>query len=148
MTINPNIIGKSVAYPFRIIGGRVAMQGSETQAEFEELINQRYTHILETEVGERVPRRSWGSYNKRLIFMPTSDPDFEPKLKYFTRSALDIHEQSAFVTFVNIKRNVDRIKRGIVDVEVRYAEKTTGVTGTLSYPFNTLNPSRNLNLET
>lgn len=147
MAINPNIIGKSVAFPFRIIGGRVAMQGSETQEELEELINQRYTHILETEVGERVPRRNWGSYNKQLIFTPISDPDFEPKLKYFTRSALDIHEKSAIVTYVNIRKDAKRKKLGIVDVEVSYMEKNTGILGNLSYPFNTLNPSKNLNLE-
>lgn len=147
MSIETDLIGKSIKFPLQLKGGRVAMQPSNTQQEFEELINQRYAHILETQVGERVPRRNWGSYSKTLIFKTSTDPEFEAKLKYFVKSALDIHEKKTVVTFITINKNKDRLNKGIVDVEVEYMELSSNTPGKFSYPFNTKRPSINLNIE-
>ncbi len=144
MAIRNDIIGKGIKYPIEISGGNMLMQPSVTRADFEESVNQRLAHVFGTLVGERVPRRNWGSYLKTLIFKPSETTEFESKASYFARESVE--ENEGYIYVVDVKIN-PTTKHGDVDIQVSYADVESNRFGQFAYPFNTRKPSIDLNIE-
>ena len=144
MPIKTDIAGKGLKYPFTISGGNVQMQPSASPSEFQEAINQRISHIFGVLVGERSPRRNWGSYLKTQVFKPAETDSFNAKVKHLAKKAVEDNEQYIYLGSIEVDPPQGN---GVVNIQLTYGDLNTNQEGSLAYPFSTRSPLNNLNIE-
>lgn len=128
-----NPLGKGWRFPFSFdTNGGVSVQGSNTDNEAIEMINQSLQTILGTMVGERVIERRFGS----LLFLLIDEPInqfLEMEIKRYVIEAIERYEKRINITDTLIA--LEDYENGIVQISIMYQIIKTQRKGNLVYPY-------------
>lgn len=121
----PDTLGRGIAFPLRLRGGGLGMNGDE------EHVKQSIVLILGTAHHERIMRPEFGAGMERLVFEPMNAVT-GILVQHQVREALTRFEPRIDVLSVSASAAPDE---GRFLVEIAYRIKQTGAAGNLVYPF-------------
>jgi len=131
--VNRNdIIGRGWAFPFRFTKvGRTGKLVGVSDASSLEKIAMSIRQILGTKRGSRVIDRDFGTDLKEILFDPIDEVSVA-RVRFTIMDALQTWERRVDILDVDV--SIDRVKEGIIDVEIFYKVISTQLEGNLVYP--------------
>jgi phage baseplate assembly protein W len=131
--VNRNdIIGKGWAYPFRFTKvGRTGKLVGVSDATSLEKVSMSIRQILGTKRGSRVMDRDFGTDLREILFDPIDEVSIA-RVRFTIMDALQTWERRIDILDVDV--SIDRVKEGIIDVEIFYRVIATQLEGNLVYP--------------
>ena len=127
-----DLIGKGLKFPFEVQTrtGGTAPQASSSISDGFDRINQSIQQILGTSIGERMPRRNFGSLANELVFMP-NDEILQGMAERYIEDAIEKWEKRIIVN--DVITEIDR-NRGILFIHITYKVISTQRDGNYVYP--------------
>jgi uncharacterized protein len=122
---NDEILGRGIAFPLRLEGGKLGMNAYENQVE------QSIKLILRTGQGERVMRPDFGAGIDRLAFEPMGAVTVA-LMQHQVKETLTRFEPRIDVLGVTAETKPDE---GRLDVAIQYRVRRTDSVNNLVYPF-------------
>lgn len=122
---NDEILGRGIAFPLRLEGGKLGMSAYESQVE------QSIRLILRTGQGERVMRPDFGAGMDRLAFEPMSAITVA-LVQHQVKESLARFEPRIEVLDVTAEA---KAAEGRLDVAIQYRVRRTDSVNNLVYPF-------------
>lgn len=127
-----DIIGRGWAFPFRFTKvGRTGKLVGVSDASSLEKIAMSIRQILGTKRGSRVIDRDFGTDLKEILFDPIDEVSVA-RVRFTIMDALQTWERRVDILDVDV--SIDRVKEGIIDVEIFYKVISTQLEGNLVYP--------------
>lgn len=133
MAVNPNIIGRGWAFPFRFTTrGGIEKAGGLSSDDAVSKIRMAIQQILLTKLGSRYIDRDFGSDLRGLVFTPI-DSLSAARVRGAIVEAIQNNEKR--VDILNVEIDLSRAKEGILEAKVDFRIIATQVEGNLVYPF-------------